>query len=464
MEKGTYNKAYVLGITLVSAMGGLLFGYDWVVIGGAKPLYELYFGISGIPAMQGWAMSCALVGCIIGSMLSGMMSDRFGRKSLLTFSALLFVITSIGTGLSSSFIEFVLFRISGGVAIGLASNLSPVYIAEVSPAESRGKFVSLNQLTIVIGILAAQIVNRLIAQPIAKDSTAVEILNSWNGQMGWRWMFIACSVPAFLFFTFMFFVPESPRYLIKKGIASKAQKVLARIGGEAYAANEIILIKDTVQSETGKIDLSGFRQKGMKKIIILGIFIAVFQQWCGINVIFNYAQEIFSAAGYGVSDILFNIVISGSINLIFTFVAINTVDRFGRKPLMLIGAGGLAGIFTILGTLYFMHVKGIVMLVLVMTAIACYSMSLAPITWVVLSEIFPNKIRGAAMAIATFSLWAACFILTYTFPLFNSTLGAAGTFWIYAFISVIGFIFIKFRLPETKGKSLEQLESLLLNK
>jgi SP family sugar porter-like MFS transporter len=458
----SYNRFYVLGISLASAFGGLLFGYDWVVIGGAKPFYEQHFGIAGVPALQGWAMSCALIGCIAGALLSGGLSDRFGRKNLLLLSAGLFVAGSLGTGAAGSFTAFVFLRMLGGVGIGLASNLSPMYIAEVTPARVRGRYVALNQLTIVIGILAAQMVNWLVARPVPKGATGAEILASWNGQTGWRWMFWACAVPAALFFLFMLFAPESPRWLVKRGREASARSVLARVGGEAYADGELAAIRETLARETGRPGFRDLLKPGLSRVLTLGIVLAVFQQWCGINVIFNYAQEIFAAAGYGVSDILFNIVITGSVNLIFTFVAISTVDRLGRKPLMLVGAGGLGGIFALMGLSFFLKLQGLPLLVLVVSAIGCYGMSLAPVTWVVLAEIFPNRIRGAAMSVATFSLWAACFVLTYTFPLLNHALKASGTFWLYAAICVLGFVFIKARLPETKGKSLEQLERELV--
>lgn len=458
-EGKQYNWGYLLTVTSISALGGLLFGYDWVVIGGAKPFYEAYFEISGSAFMQGWAMSCALIGCLAGAALSGWLSDRFGRKKLLIVSAGLFLLASFGTGSAGTYTEFVIFRIVGGIGIGLASNLSPMYIAEITPANVRGRFVSLNQLTIVIGILAAQVVNWKIARPVPADATIPEIMTSWNGQFGWRWMFYACAVPAGIFFIMMWFIPESPRYLARgRCTRMKVFHILHKIGGDEYATAELDAIRLTMYSDNPKADFSLLRAPGVLKLLIIGVVIAVFQQWSGINVIFNYAHEIFADAGYSVSDTLFNIVITGSVNLIFTFIGMFTVDRIGRKALMLLGAGGLACIFIIIGIMFYVHIQGMMLLVMVITAIACYAMSLAPVTWVVLSEIFPNRVRGAAMSIATFALWSACFVLTYTFPLLNKALKASGTFWLYGFICILGFWFILRKLPETKGKSLEDIE------
>jgi len=465
MSSHSFNWKYIIGVSFVSALGGLLFGYDWVVIGGAKPFYEPYFGISGIPALQGWAMSCALIGCLAGAGISGWLSDRFGRKRLLMLSAILFITASVGTGSAGSLGEFIVFRVLGGIGIGLASNLSPVYIAEITPGRYRGAFVSINQLTIVVGILAAQLINWQIAEPVPPGAGSDYILNSWNGQTGWRWMFYACGVPALLFFILMWFVPESPRWLAKSPEKRhKVYKIFSKIGGSDYANAELNSVIETLNSDSGKIDLRELFKPEVFKILIIGITLAVFQQWCGINVIFNYAQEIFAGAGYSVSDILFNIVITGSVNFIFTFAGMLTVDRVGRKALMLLGSGGLALIFSVVGTMYFLKLQGLPLLIMVVAAIACYAMSLAPVTWVVLSEIFPNRIRGTAMSIATFSLWSACFVLTYTFPLLNSLLKASGTFWLYGFICILGFWFILKKLPETKGKSLEQIEHDLTGK
>ena len=457
-ERPAFNMRFIWATTLVSAMGGLLFGYDWVVIGGAKPFYEKFFNLT-TPSQVGWAMSSALVGCLVGSLISGGLSDRFGRKRLLILAGFLFTGTGILTALAPNFSFFIGNRLLGGVAIGLASNLSPMYIAEISPAAMRGKFVSVNQLTIVIGILAAQLVNWLIAEPVPAGATAADILASWNGQAGWRWMFGAEAVPAFLFFLLMFLIPESPRWLVKNGREAEAGKILARVGGTGFAGQALREIRDTLS--TGEIRKVRFRSlfgPGLAKVLVVGVVLAIYQQWCGINVIFYYAEEIFTAAGYGVSGVLFNIVITGTVNLIFTLIAIRLVDRLGRKPLMMAGSAGLAVVFGFIGASYAVHSRGVHLLALVVVAMALYALSLAPVTWVLLSEIFPNRIRGAAMSVSTVSLWSACFVLTYTFPLLNKGLGPAGTFWIYAGISVFGFIFIRSRVRETKGKTLEQIE------
>ncbi|PQJ79604.1 sugar porter family MFS transporter [Polaribacter porphyrae] len=459
MQNTKFNFKYLLFLALVSAMGGFLFGYDWVVIGGAKPFYELYFNISDMPTVQGWAMSSALIGCIFGAVISGVVADRFGRKNPLIFAAALFTLSAFGTGYVSDFTPFIVYRLIGGLGIGLASTLSPMYIAEIAPAKYRGQFVAINQLTIVIGILAAQIANFFIAEAIPENSAPAEILASWNGQTGWRWMFWAELIPAILFFILMFLVPKSPRFLVKIQENDTAKTVLNKIGGQGYATQELAAIQLTLaESGSNKVSISDLKKPKIKPIIIIGIVLAIFQQWCGINIIFNYADEIFTAAGYSVGDMLFNIVITGSVNLIFTFVAMKTVDSWGRRKLMLLGSIGLGVVYAILGGAYFFEFTGLPVLILVITAIAIYSMSLAPITWVVLSEIFPNKVRGIAMSIATFSLWVASFILTFTFPILNDALGASGTFWVYSVICVLGFIFIKKKLPETKGKSLEEIE------
>ena len=457
-----FNQKFIYFISLVSAMGGLLFGYDWVVIGGAKPFYEVFFGITDSPASQGIAMSIALAGCLIGAMVAGKLADALGRKPLLIISAVIFLISAYGTGAFDSFNPFLVMRFVGGIAIGIASGLSPMYIAEISPSHVRGKLVSLNQLTIVLGILGAQIVNMLIAEPMPAG-TLLPPLDSWNVLMGWRWMFWAEAFPAAAFLLLAFFIPESPRWLAMKGRTAEAVRILAEIGGDRYASDELAAFRESEQRERNlpKAGLSALFSRRYRNILTIGIVIAVFQQWCGTNVIFNYAQEIFSDAGYDLGDMLFNIVLTGITNLIFTFVAIYAVDRIGRKKLMLAGAAGLAVIYFILGTCYKMHVTGFFMIILVVAAIACYAMTLGPVTWVLIAELFPDRVRAVAVATCTFALWVGSFTLTYTFPFLNASLGSYGTFWIYALICAAGGLFFTFRLPETKGKSLEELEKEL---
>lgn len=430
------KKGFIYFICCVAAMGGLLFGYDWVVIGGAKPFYEAYFNIADNPVMQGVAMTAANLGCLFGALIAGMMADRFGRKPLLIMASILFLTSAVATGAFNDFTMFNLARFWGGIGIGLASALSPMYIAEVAPTEIRGKLVSLNQMTIVLGILGAQIVNMLLAQNVGDVQ---DILNTWNGQWGWRWMFWAEAVPAGLFLILAFFIPESPRYIAMKQTSGN--------------------LKNSSESVSESVF-----QKKYSRILVLGLVIAVFQQWCGTNVIFNYAQEIFMGAGYNVDSMFINIVVTGIANVLFTFVAIYTVEKLGRRRLMLIGAGGLGLIYLTLGTCYFMQVQGIFMVVLVVLAISCYAMTLGPITWVLLSEIFPDRIRGVAMAVCTFALWVGCCTLTFTFPSLNAALGTYGTFWIYSAVCICSFVYLFRCCPETKGKSLEELEKELTAK
>ena len=428
-----YSRGFLYFICAVSAMGGLLFGYDWVVIGGAKPFYELYFGISDSPLLQGVAMSTALVGCLIGAMVAGAAADKYGRKPLLIVAAVLFTVSAIATGLFNDFTLFNIARFIGGMGIGVASALSPMYIAEVSPTEIRGRMVSLNQMTIVLGILAAQVVNMLLAR-----DTSVAESQAWNLEWGWRWMFWAETLPAALFLLMSFFIPESPVYLRMKAAMTSQQ----------------------TEREAG---LKELMQSKYAKVLLLGLVIAVFQQWCGTNVIFNYAQEIFVGAGFDVDGMFINIVITGIANVIFTVVALYTIEKWGRRTLILLGAGGLGLIYLTLGTCYFFEVKGFAMVCLVVAAISTYAMTLGPVTWTLLAEIFPNRIRGIAMATCTFALWVGCCTLTFSFPSMNAALGSSGTFWIYSGICICAFIFLYRRCPETKGKSLEQLERELVH-
>lgn len=481
-----YNHGYIWMISLVAALGGLLFGYDWVVIGGAAKFYEAFFHLQDTAASVaadagfwekvwanaispiGWAQSCALLGCLAGALVSGALSDRFGRKPVLVFAALNFVVTSVAIAFAGTFPIFVMWRILGGVSIGLASNISPMYISEIAPAGRRGLLVAINQLTIVIGVLGAQFVNWCIARPVPEGLSPEDFAVSWNVVSGWRWMFAACAVPSLLFLVSSLFVPESPRWLAKAGEDSRASGVLSRIGGGAYAAAALAEIRASLVNEDRRVRFGELFERRVLAVLGLGIFLAVFQQWCGINVIFNYAGEIFKQAGYNLNDTLTNIVMTGVVNLVFTFVALFTVDRLGRKPLMLVGSAGLTVIYVSIGLCYWLKgggtaVPNTLFLVLVLAAIGSYAMSLAPVTWVIISEIFPNRIRGTAMSVAVGFLWIACFLLTYTFPIFNAVLGAAATFWIYAGICLVGFVFISLRLPETRGKTLEHIERELVD-
>ena len=435
-----YSKAFIYFICMVSAMGGLLFGYDWVVIGGAKPFYEAYFGIAHSPLMQGVAMTTALIGCLAGAMVAGALADRYGRKPLLMLSAVLFTVSAVATGAFNDFTLFNLARFIGGIGIGVASALAPMYIAEVSPAEIRGRMVSLNQMTIVLGILGAQIVNMLLAR-----DTSVAESQAWNVAWGWRWMFWA-------FLVMSFFIPESPVYLKMKSLTPSPSQ-----GGDVQIQEGIQI---TLSNQTSP-PWEGLGEAKFRRVLILGLFIAVFQQWCGTNVIFNYAQEIFVGAGFDVDGMFINIVITGIANVVFTFVALYTIEKWGRRTLMLIGAGGLGLIYLTLGTCYFFEVKGVMMVVLVVSAISVYAMTLGPVTWTLLAEIFPNRIRGIAMATCTFALWVGCCTLTFSFPSMNAALGSSGSFWIYSGICIFAFVFLWRRCPETKGKSLEQLEKEL---
>ena len=453
----SYNKPYVWGISSIAALGGLLFGYDWVVIGGAKPFYEAYFDLAS-PQLIGWANSCALIGCLVGSVVCSALSERLGRRNLLLLSALLFAVSSVCTGLAHEFAVFVTWRIVGGIAIGISSNVSPTYIAEISPAPWRGRLVALNQLTIVIGILAAQIVNWLIAEPVPGNTTIEALRHSWNGQWGWRWMFMAVVIPSIVFLASAFFVPESPRWLAKRGLNAAAHRILLHIGGETYATQELREIQATVSEEGQSLGWAGIRMPGVPRVLVTGICLAALQQWSGINILFNYAEELYRNAGYGISGALFNIMITGTVNLICTVAAMGCVDRFGRRTLLSWGCAGIALAHALLGLAYATGHGGIFVLTLTLSAIACYAMSLGPVTWVLISEIFPNRIRGPAVSVAVSALWTACFLLTYTFPILSQWLQPAGTFGLYSAICMAGLVFILLRVPETKGKTLEQIE------
>jgi MFS transporter, SP family, xylose:H+ symportor len=460
-DEARIHTGYVLGIAMAAALGGLLFGYDWVVIGGAKPFYEAYFHLDS-STLIGWANSCALLGCLAGSFITGVVNERLGRKQVLLAAGILFAVSSVLTGWAYSFMAFVGWRVAGGVAIGLASNVSPTYIAEISPALWRGRLVSLNQLAIVIGIMAAQIVNWLIAQEVPEHATEAYIANSWNAHSGWRWMFTVVALPAVLFILCSLRIPESPRWLTAKGRDEQAHRVLARIGGEQYARRELLEIRESLRKDAdSRASWRELLTPRLRHVVLIGAGLAVLQQWSGINILFNYAEEIYRSAGYGISAVMFNIIITGTINLIFTLLAMMLVDRFGRRRLILFGCCGIGCAHLMAGFAYRAHLQGAAVLMLTLCAIAFYAVSLAPVTWVLIAEIFPNRLRSVGVSVAVASLWSASFVLTYSFPLLLRLTSMAAAFFFYSGTCFLGAVLVYAFVPETKGKTLEELEIML---
>ena len=440
------NFRYLLTISLVTALGGLLFGFDISVISGTIPFIQKVFGLN--ETMKGWVVSSALIGCILGASYSGRLGDKFGRKKILLATSILFAISAIGSGLANSVPTFVFYRILGGLAVGGASVLAPMYIAEVSTAQLRGRMVSINQLTIVLGISMAYYSNWFL----------LEI-----GENAWRWMFAAEAIPSLMFFIALFIVPESPRWLVARNDDSKAHAVLARVAGTDFADFELSEIRESLSGAVKRGSLKDAFNRKYSLILFLGIFLAVFQQWSGINVIFFYAPDIFAKANLGVDAALFQTTLVGVMNILFTIVAMRVIDKMGRKKLMLIGSAGMVICYLVIGYLFQIGRTGDWMLLtFIIITPAFFAFGLGPTVWVVLSEIFPNKIRGAAMSVATFSLWVASYILTLTFPILVELFSAANTFWLYGVICVIGFVVIYKMLPETKGISLEKLEKKLV--
>lgn len=440
------NFRYLLTISLVTALGGLLFGYDISVISGTIPFITDFFDLN--EQMKGWVVSSALIGCILGASYAGRLGDKFGRKKILLATSILFAVSAIGSGLAHSIPSFVIYRIIGGLAVGGASVLAPMYIAEVSPAHIRGRMVSVNQLTIVIGIALAYYVNYFLLA---------------TGDVAWRWMLAAEAAPALLFFVALFIVPESPRWLVARERQYEATAILHKVAGSEFAQFELKEISESLQGNEKRGSLKDLFKKKYGFILFIGIFLAVFQQWSGINVIFFYAPDIFAKANLGVNDSLFQTTLVGLTNVIFTVLAMRVIDKTGRKKLMLIGAAGMAICYLLIGLLFqTSNTESWLLLSLLIITPAFFAFGLGPTVWVVLSEIFPNKIRGAAMSVSTFALWVACYLLTLTFPAFVEWFSAAKTFWIYAAICIIGFAVILKYLPETKGISLEQLEKKLV--
>lgn len=438
-----YNIRYLLTISFISALGGLLFGFDISVISGTLPFITPYFHLSEWG--EGFAVSSLYLGCMAGCLIAGAISEKYGRKPGLMLSAFLFGVSAIGVALSHQLSWFIFFRIIGGLGVGMASMLSPMYIAEISPADIRGRMVSINQLTIVIGILLTYYVNYALAN---------------TGADAWRWMFGCGIIPSLLFFIGMCFVPESPRWLLKMNRLEKGRNILQKIGGAGYTEDVITQIEGSVQKEQ-RTGWAVLLNKKVLPVLIIGIVLAVYQQFCGINVVFFYAPDIFAKTGAGVQSQLLQTVAVGAVNLVFTLVAMWLVERAGRRGLMLFGSAALVICYMIIGYLLKdVAGNGMFLLVMVLLAIASYAVSLAPVTWVLISEIFPNRIRSEGVAVATFFLWLACYILTLTFPVIMSKFGGYTAFWIYAGVCVLGFLFVYFKVKETKGKTLEELEEV----
>lgn len=448
-EKGSIK--YLTAICLVATLGGLLFGYDTAVISGAIGSLQTHFSLT--PSMVGWAASCALAGCFVGVAFAGEINDRLGRRLTLIIAAILFLISAIGTALPRNLTEFIIFRFIGGLGVGAASMTSPMYIAEISPARLRGRMVSINQLAIVTGMMVVYFVNYYISG-LGDEA--------WNTTIGWRWMFGSESLPAISLLIMLLFVPESPRWLTKQGRESDARHILTRIDGTQHAEREMSEIKLALQQESGS--LSTLFQSGMRIMLVIGIILAVLQQITGINVILYYGPEIFKQAGVATNVALLWTISLGACMMIFTLIAISTVDKVGRKPLMIIGSIGMCICLIASGLAFFMQTTGAWALLFILGYIACFSLSVGPVTWVILSEIFPTKIRGRAMAIATFCLWVANFIVSQTFPMMdkNEYLIAkfhhAFPFWVYAAFCVVLVLFVWKIVPETKGKTLEEIE------
>jgi MFS transporter, SP family, xylose:H+ symportor len=439
-----FKHSYILGISFISALGGYLFGFDFAVIAGALPFLRTEFALD--PWWEGFLTGTLALGCIVGSLWAGNLADRYGRRPGLICAALIFAVSSIGMAYAPSLTVFLIMRFMAGIGVGMASMLSPLYIAEVSPAHVRGRNVAINQLTIVIGILITNLVNYSLAD---------------NGPDTWRWMFGLGAVPAVLFLIGVLWLPESPRYLMKAGQSEAAEKVLQKIGNQAFVQETMSNITTSLRGSSTPTYRAVF-DPSVRPAVMVGIGLAVFQQFCGINVVFNYTSTIFESVGANLDRQLFETVSIGVVNLIFTLLAMRLVDKVGRRPLMLYGSIGLAALYLALSILLQTQASAGWVSLVVLLAIATYATSLAPVTWVLISEIFPNKIRGIASSVAVVSLWAAYFVLVFTFPILAKQLGTYGPFYLYAVVCFFGFLFVKSKVKETKGKTLEELEGVMM--
>ncbi|MCU7550073.1 sugar porter family MFS transporter [Chitinophagaceae bacterium LB-8] len=438
-----YNNAYIIGISFISALGGYLFGFDFAVISGALPFLRAEFALNAW--WEGFLTGSLALGCIAGCLIAGTLADRYGRRPGLMLAAAIFALSSLGMAFSTSLSMFVITRFAAGIGVGMASMLSPMYIAEISPASIRGRNVAINQLTIVIGILITNLVNYTLSD---------------NGPEAWRWMFGMGTIPALLFLVGVIWLPESPRWLVKAGRDEQAQKVLSKIGSTGFVKSTLSDIETSLQG-VKKQSFADVFQKSVRPAVLVGITLAVFQQLCGINVVFNYTSTIFESVGANLDRQLLETVSIGIVNLVFTFVAMWQVDKLGRRPLMLFGSLGLSVLYIVLSFSLQIHASAGWVSLFVLLAIATYATSLAPVTWVLISEIFPNKIRGVASSVAIVSLWIAYFILVFTFPILAERLGTYGPFYLYAGICLAGFLFVKARVKETKGQTLEELEQTM---
>lgn len=434
-------KGYVVLISVVAALGGLLFGFDTAVISGTINFIQPYFGLSEVGL--GWTVSSLLFGCMAGVFLAGKAGDKYGRKKVLMVAALLFFISAVGSASAHSLVFFLFARILGGLAVGVASILSPMYIAELAPAKYRGTLVSLNQLAIVVGILVAFSSNYLLVD---------------TGENNWRWMLLVMAAPAVLLFFSLFLVPESPRWLVAQGRSMEALKVLIKTSGKENATTELFKITATLDV----LEESTFRDllaPKVKPLLFIGIILAIFQQITGINTIMYYAPKIFANVGQSNDSALFQTILIGGTNLIFTLVAMVLIDRIGRKLLIIIGSTGMMLMLSGLSALYFTNqTSGVLVLVFILGYIAFFAASLGPALWVVAAELFPNRLRSKGMSIAIVSLWIACTVVTIAFPIMLEKLSGGLTFLIFALICLANLLYVLKYVPETKGKTLEELE------